>query len=68
MRRSHRASPPCRCAPARWWSRVQVLLQLEAPDLAYRARASAVRVKRAQGELARIPASDRQRESALVLQ
>ena len=45
-----------------------VLLQLEAPDLAYRARASAVRVKRAQGELARIPASDRQRESALVLQ
>jgi putative peptide zinc metalloprotease protein len=46
----------------------QVLLQLEAPDLAFRARANRVRIERAQGELARIPASDRQRESALVLQ
>ena len=46
----------------------QLLLQLEAPDLAYRARAASVRIERVQGELARIPASDRQRESALVLQ
>jgi putative peptide zinc metalloprotease protein len=46
----------------------QVLLQLEAPDLVYRARGNSVRLERVQGELARIPASDRQRESALVLQ
>jgi putative peptide zinc metalloprotease protein len=46
----------------------QVLLQLEAPDLVYRARGNSVRIERAQGELTRIPASDRQRESALVLQ
>lgn len=46
----------------------QVLLQLEAPDLVYRARANTVRIDRVRGELSRIPASDRQRESALVLQ
>jgi hypothetical protein len=34
----------------------QVLLQLEAPDLAFRARANTVRIERVQGELARIPA------------
>ena len=46
----------------------QVLVQLEAPDLVYRARANSVQIERVRGELARIPASDRQRESALVLQ
>jgi putative peptide zinc metalloprotease protein len=46
----------------------QVLLQLEAPDLAFRARSNAVRIERVRGELSRIPASDRQRESSLVLQ
>lgn len=45
-----------------------VLLQLEAPDLVYRARANTVRSERVRGELSRIPASDRQRESSLVLQ
>lgn len=46
----------------------QVVLQLEAPDLAYRGRANEVRIRRLNGELSRIPASDRQRESSLVLQ
>jgi putative peptide zinc metalloprotease protein len=46
----------------------QVLLQLEAPDLAFRARSNAVRIERVRGELSRIPATDRQRESSLVLQ
>jgi putative peptide zinc metalloprotease protein len=46
----------------------QLLLQLESPDLVFRARGNAVRIERVQGELARIPASDRQRESALVMQ
>ncbi|MBC5763287.1 HlyD family efflux transporter periplasmic adaptor subunit [Ramlibacter albus] len=46
----------------------QTLIELQAPDLAYRAQASAIRIERTNGELSRIPASDRQRERALVLQ
>lgn len=44
-----------------------VLLVLAAPDLAYRAQGNAVAIARIHGELARIPASDRQRDRALVL-
>ena len=44
-----------------------VLLVLESPELAYRAQGNAVAVTRIQGELGRIPASDRQRERSLVL-
>ena len=46
----------------------QVLIALQSPDLAYRAQVNAVRIERLQGELVRIPASDRQRERSLVLQ
>jgi putative peptide zinc metalloprotease protein len=46
----------------------EVLMVLEAPDLAFRAQANEVGVARIQGELARIASSDRQRERALVLQ
>ncbi|HZY19743.1 MAG TPA: HlyD family efflux transporter periplasmic adaptor subunit [Ramlibacter sp.] len=45
-----------------------VLLELESPDLAFRAQANEVKLLRAQGELARIPATDVQRERSLVLQ
>ncbi|RYY54804.1 MAG: biotin/lipoyl-binding protein, partial [Comamonadaceae bacterium] len=45
-----------------------VLIELESPDLAYRAVANRVRILRANGELARIPASDPQRERSIVLQ
>ena len=45
-----------------------VLIELQAPDLAYRAQANAIRIERINGELSRIPASDRNRERALVLQ
>ncbi|WBY03779.1 HlyD family efflux transporter periplasmic adaptor subunit [Ramlibacter tataouinensis] len=46
----------------------ELLLQLEAPDLAFRAQSTQVRIERTQGELARIPASERQRERSQVLQ
>jgi len=45
-----------------------VVYTLESPDLAFRAQVNAVRIERLQGELVRIPASDRQRERNLVLQ
>lgn len=45
-----------------------VLLELNAPDLVYRSKANGARIERAEGELARIPASDRQRDRSLVLQ
>lgn len=45
-----------------------VLVELSAPDLVHRRKANAARLTRAEGELARIPASDRQRDRALVLQ
>lgn len=45
-----------------------VLIELNAPDLLFRRKANAARLQRAEGELARIPASDRQRDRALVLQ
>jgi putative peptide zinc metalloprotease protein len=45
-----------------------VLLELEAPDLAYRALAAEVRIRRVNGELARIASSERQRDRSLVLQ
>lgn len=45
-----------------------LLVQLEAPDLAFRAQSARVRIERARGELARIPASERQRERNQVLQ
>ncbi|MGE4242406.1 HlyD family efflux transporter periplasmic adaptor subunit [Ramlibacter sp.] len=46
----------------------QLLLELQAPDLYFRGQAAAVRIERNRAELARIPASDRNRERALVLQ
>ncbi len=46
----------------------ETLLVLDAPDLAYRARSSEVQILRINGELARIPASERQRERGMVLQ
>jgi len=55
-------------APGQRVRRGDVLLVLDAPDLAYRARANEIDIARLRGELARIPASDRQRERALVLE
>lgn len=45
-----------------------LLVELEAPDLAYRSTATQVRIERVRGELARIPASEKQRERSQVLQ
>jgi len=47
--------------------RGDVLLVLDAPDLAYRALANEVGIARLKGELARVPASELQREKSLVL-
>ncbi len=55
-------------APGQAVAAGDVLIELEAPDLAYRSIATKVRIDRVRGELARIPASDRQRERTLVLQ
>jgi putative peptide zinc metalloprotease protein len=46
----------------------QVVIELQSPDLQYRGESTAVRLQRLNGELSRIPASDRNRERALVLQ
>ncbi|HYF20196.1 MAG TPA: HlyD family efflux transporter periplasmic adaptor subunit [Ramlibacter sp.] len=55
-------------APGQQVQAGDVLLELEAPDLAYRALSARVRIQRVRGELARIAASERQRERYLVLQ
>ena len=57
-----------RVQPGQQVQRGDVLIELEAPDLAYRAQGNKVRIERVNGELSRIPASDRQRDRALVLQ
>ncbi|TFZ03576.1 HlyD family efflux transporter periplasmic adaptor subunit [Ramlibacter humi] len=45
-----------------------VLLELESPELAYRAQGNRARIEGLQGELARIPANEKQRERSLVMQ
>jgi putative peptide zinc metalloprotease protein len=54
--------------PGQQVNKGQTLIELQAPDLVYRATANAVRIERTHGELSRIPASDRQRDRSLVLQ
>jgi putative peptide zinc metalloprotease protein len=45
-----------------------MLIELQSPDLVYRSVGARVRIERAQGELMRIPASERQLDRSLVLQ
>jgi putative peptide zinc metalloprotease protein len=45
-----------------------VVIELQSPDLVFRAVGARVRIERAQGELMRIPASERQLDRSLVLQ